>query len=228
VTAPGLVHARLEFPHAGQAVPSYVDLYRLGPATTPGPLLLYVGGALTEKQRAGRRETEPTPILEQFEIAHATSPVARLDLLIAPAPPTRSDPTAVLDEFEDHFHDELLPALGGPPPTAMAFIGYSFGAHLVTSLALGLEQARALVTIGGAGIAQAARAAGRVVPGRLSVVLFHNSGDELPPPATAVGAFESRLKPWVMPARPGGHEFQAYARNGSVSEAFGLALDLLG
>jgi len=32
----------------------------------------------------------------------------------------------------------------------------------------------------------------------------------------------------VMPARPGGHGFKSYAGNGSVAEAFGFALDLLG
>jgi len=58
-------------------------------------------------------------------------------------------------------------------------------------------------------------------------VMFHNGGDDLAPPATAIGAFDPRLKPWVMPARPGGHGFQSYAANGSVAEAFGLALDVL-
>jgi dienelactone hydrolase len=140
----------------------------------------------------------------------------------------RADPEDVLDAYEDFFHDELLPAIGGPPHTAMAFVGYSFGAHLVTSLALGEERARALATLGGAGIARAARAAGTVVASRLAVAMFHNAGDELPPPATAVSAFDPRLAPWVMPARPGGHGFQSYASNGSVAEAFGFALDLLG
>ena len=220
-------HRRLEFPRPGRAVPDYVNLYQVGPPDSAGPLILYVGGAITERQLAERFETEPTPILEQFDAAFVSSPLPRLDLLIAPSPSRRTDPETILDEYEDFFLDEVLPALGGPSPTTMAFIGYSFGAHLVTNLALGQEKARALVTLGGAGIGQAARAAGLVVARDLSVVMFHNTGDELPPPAGAVGAFDSRLKPWVMPARPGGHGFAFYAANGSVEEAFGIALDLL-
>jgi hypothetical protein len=215
------------FPRPGQAVPDYANHYRLGDPATAGPLLLYVGGAITERQHAERFATEPTAVLEQFEAAHASSPVPRIDLVIAPSPPRRTDPETVLDEFEDHFLDEILPSLGGPEPTSMAFVGYSFGAHLVTSLALGQERARALVTFGGAGIAEAARAAGQLVARQLVVTLFHNSGDGLPPPARAVAAFPAPLKPWVMPPRPGGHEFHDYAINGSVEEAFGLALSLL-
>jgi hypothetical protein len=224
---PAFAHRRLDFPRPGRAVGDYLDLYQVGSPETPGPLLLYVGGAITERQHVERHATEPTPILEQFEAAFATGPLPRLDLLVASSPVGRTDPEAVLDEYEDFFLDEVLPALGGPAPTALAFVGYSFGAHLVTALALGQERARALVTLGGAGIAQAARAAGRALAAELTVVMFHNLGDELPEPATAVGAFEARLKPWVMPARPGGHGFQSYAANGSVAEAFGVALDVL-
>ncbi len=225
--APALTRRRLDFPRPGQAVPAYVNHYRLGDAAAPGPLLLYVGGAISERQRAERFETEPAPILEQFEAAVAQAPLPRLDLVVAPSRLGPADAATALDDFEDFFHDELVPALGSPPPTALAFIGYSFGAHLVTNLALGDECARALITLGGAGIAQAARAAGRAVAPALSVTFFHNSGDDLPPPALAVPAFGAHLRPWVMPPRPGGHGFASYAANGSVAEAFGLALDLL-
>jgi hypothetical protein len=221
------VHRRLEFPRPGQAVPDYANLYRLGDDATAGPLVLYVGGAITEAQHAERFASEPTPVLEPFEAAHATSPLPRIDLIIAPSPPRRTDPATVLDEFEDHFLDELLPALGGAEPTTMAFVGYSFGAHLATGLALGQERARALVILGGAGIAEAARAAGPLVARQLMVTFFHDTGDPLPPPARSVGSFPAPLKPWVMPPRPGGHAFADYAGNGSVEEAFGLALSLL-
>lgn len=227
MTAPPRSHRRLVFPREGRPLPDYANLYRLGDPAAPGPLLLYVGGAITERQHAERFETEPLPILAEFDAALATAPLPRLDLVIAPSPVRRTDPESVLDEYEDFFHDELLPAIGGPAPTALAFLGYSFGAHLVTALALGDERSRALVTLGGAGIAQAARAAGKAVPTRLQVVLFHNAGDDLPPPASAVGAFDPALKPWVMPPRPGSHGFQWYASNGSVRDAFGLALDVL-
>jgi len=225
---PPRLHRRLLFPREGRALPDYVNLYQVGAPEAPGPLLLYVGGAITEKQHAERLAAEPAPILAEFEKAFATSPLPRLDLVVAPSPPRRAAPEDVLDAYEDFFHDELLPAIGGPPHTAMGFVGYSFGAHLVTSLALGQEKARALATLGGAGIAQAARAAGKAVAGGLAVAMFHNAGDELPPPAAAVAAFDPRLKPWVMPARPGGHGFGSYAANGSVAEAFGLALAALG
>jgi len=224
---PDRTHRRLDFPRPGRAVPDYVNLYHVGSPDEPGPLLFYVGGAINERQHAERYLTEPTPIVEQFEAAFSPEPLPRLDLLIAPSPVGRTDPAAILDVYEDFFLDELLPAIGSPAHTAMAFIGYSFGAHLMTNLALGEERALALVTLGGAGIAEAARAAGRTVATRLSVVMFHNDGDELPPPAAALGAFDPRLKPRVMPMRPGGHGFQSYAANGSVAEAFGIALALL-
>lgn len=224
---PAHLHHRLDFPRPGRAIGDYVNLYQVGPPELPGPLLLYVGGAITERQHAERHDTQPTPILEQLEVAFATAPLPRLDLVVAPAPIGRTDPGAILDEYEDFFLDEVLPAVGGPAHTAFAFVGYSFGAHLVTGLALGQERSRALVTLGGAGIAQAARAAGRCLAADLTVAMFHNLGDELPPPAVAVGAFDGRLKPWVMPARPGGHGFQSYAANGSVADAFGIALDVL-
>ena len=208
-------------------MPDYANLYQAGDPATPGPLILYVGGAVTERQHAARFETEPTPILEQFQEAFSSSPLPRVDLVIAPSPTKRVAPAEVLDLFEDHFLDELLPAIGSHEPTALAFVGYSLGAHLVTALALGQERARALVTIGGAGIAEAVRAAGPLVARNLSVTLFHNKQDDLPPPARAAAAFPAPLKPWVMPPRPGRHGFADYAANGSVSEAFGLALALL-
>jgi pimeloyl-ACP methyl ester carboxylesterase len=109
----------------------------------------------------------------------------------------------------------------------MAFVGYSYGAHLVTALALGQDLARALVTVGGAGLGQSARAAGRSVSPGLMVAMFHNLEDELPPPGPAAMQFLGCPEPRVMPARPGGHGFGWYAANGSVAEAFGLALALV-
>jgi hypothetical protein len=204
-----------------------VNLYRWGPPDEPGPLILYVGGAITAKQHAERYDTEPLPILAEFDKALATDPVGRLDLVIAPSPVKRVDPAEALDAYEDFFHDELLPALGGAPSTALAFVGYSYGAHLVTALALGQELARALVTIGGAGVGQAARSAGRSVSPGLLVAMFHNEGDDLPAPGPAARQFLGCPEPRVMPARPGGHGFGWYAGNGSVAEAFGLALALV-
>lgn len=218
---------RIDFPQPGQAVPDYVNLYRIGSKDEPGPLILYVGGAITARQHAERYDTEPLPILAEFDRALATAPVGRLDLVIAPSPVRRVDPSDALDAYEDFFHDQLLPSLGGAPPGAMAFVGYSYGAHLVTGLALGQDLARALVTIGGAGVGEAARAAGRSVAPGLVVAMFHNEGDDLPPPGPAARQFLGCPEPRVMPARPGGHGFGSYAANGSVSDAFGLALALV-
>jgi hypothetical protein len=227
VTVAPRTHRRLEFPRPDRAIPDYVNLYQFGSPAVPGPLLLYVGGIITGKEHAERYLTEPAPILEQFDAAFSPTPLARLDLVIAPSPPGPTESAGVLDAYEDFFFDNLLPAIGGPPHTALAFIGYSNGAHLVTNLALGEERALALVTIGGSGIAEAAKAAGRTVAERLSVVMFHNKADGLPQPSTAMKAFDPRLKPRAMPPRPGGHDFHFYAANGSVVEAFGIALALL-
>ena len=54
MTSPDRIHRRLDFPRPGRATPDYVNLYQFGSLGEPGPLLCYVGGAITERQHAER------------------------------------------------------------------------------------------------------------------------------------------------------------------------------
>lgn len=222
------LHRRLVFDRGPGETPDYANLYRFGQPAGPAPLLVYVGGAITKQQHAQRFHTEPTPILNEVVAALERTGTERLDVLLAPSPPRGDEPgMTLLESFARHFEEQLLPALEGPPPLAVAFVGYSFGAHLATYLALGREAARALVTIGGAGIAEAAQAARPAAARDLQIALFHNEDDPLPRPERAIWAFEERLQPRLMPVRPGDHPFQFYAANESIVDAFALALEWL-
>ena len=222
-------HRRLAFARSNEETPDYASLYRLGVPAEPAPLLLYIGGAITQREHAARFHTEPLRILDELRVALGRVPLPRLDVLIAPSPPRGDEPgLTLLDWFVGHFEDQLLPALECPAPSARAFVGYSFGAHLATYLALGREGARALVTLGGAGIAEAAQAARPAAARDLAIALFHNEDDELPEPEQAVWAFEERFSPLVMKPRPGAHPFGYYAGNGTVADAFTHALRRLG
>jgi hypothetical protein len=150
-------HRRLVFPRTGSPVPNdYANLYRWGDPTEPAPLLVYVGGQIGLKRHAERFETEPTPVVDELLKAFGGEPPARLDFLVLPAPPLpRTAGSSPNEDFEDFFEHELLPAIDAPAPSAIGFVGYSYGAFLATYVALGLEETRALVTLGGVGISRA-------------------------------------------------------------------------
>jgi hypothetical protein len=206
-------------------VPDYANLYRFGDVVRPGALVLYVGGSIEAREHDRRFKTQPTPILAQVTAALERTRVDRLDVIIAPSPPReRASRATLLDDYHLFFLDRLLPALGARP-TALAFVGYSFGAHRATYLALLEERARALVSLGGAHVGTAARSAGRMASPTLTVALFHNAEDSLPPPLEVLGAFPSAARARVMAPRPGGSAFEAYAANGTVADGFTIAME---
>jgi hypothetical protein len=219
-------HRRLVFPRAGSPVPNdHANLYRWGGPSGPAPLLVYVGGQIGLKKHAERFQTEPTPVVDEFLKASGGEPPARLDLLVVPAPPLpRTAGASPHEDFEDFFEHELLPAIDAPAPEAIGFVGYSYGAFLATFVALGLEEARALVTLGGVGISRAIQLAKPIVVQEIVFEVHRNDGDEADSPVVVARSTLPPAKARAMPPRPGGHGFHHYARNGTAADAFRSAL----
>jgi pimeloyl-ACP methyl ester carboxylesterase len=218
---------RLEVPRPPREVPDYANLYRYGEGG-PAPLLVYVGGATSLEKWLERFHTEPLEVVGEVRRALDSFPFARLDALICPSgPPIPGGSGNHTEDFFEHFETELLPRLEAPTPSAIAFVGYSYGAGLATYLALGLEASRALVTVGGTGVVTAAEAARPYVPKKIDITLFANSDDQVPQPHLVAAGLKRLMQPLsarAMPPREGGHKSADYLRNGTLADAFRAAL----
>lgn len=215
------VHRKLVYPRPPPVLRDYANLYRFGVPAGPAPLLVFVGGQLTVETHAERFESEPVDILEELKGALGGEPVSRFDFLVMPSPPlTRAGYDNHGEDFLDLFENQVLPDLGPDPPTAIAFVALSYGASLATYLALSLEASRALITLGGVGVAKSARMALPVVPRGILIELYRNDEDTTPDPALVARTIPMPLRARAMPRRPGRHSFDDYAKNGTVALAF--------
>ena len=97
-----------------------------------------------------------------------------------------------------------------------------------------VEEARAIVSLGGTGVLEAARQ-NRTILDRLAregdigpeVALFRNDGDQV---AAVEGLFRNMLRPLHVATTiegTGSHKFSDYARNGSVAAGFRFLLERL-
>ena len=216
------VHRKLVFPRSAPPVlRDYANLYRFGVPAGPAPLLVYIGGQISLETHAERFDSEPTFVVDELCSALRGDPVRRLDFLVTPSPPVpRPGFDNHAEDFAEFFGDVLLPALESPAPSAIGFVAFSYGAFLATYVALGLEGARALITLGEAGVARAVSQALPIVPHDILVELYRNEGDPGQDPVTVARSFPGSLRARVMPLRPGVHRFADYAKNGTVADAF--------
>lgn len=231
-------HTKLLFPRDRGRQPVFASHYQLGDPATPGPALVYIGGAISADTYRERTTEEPVPIRRELERALAEVATPRLDVLVCPCPlDTRlpdEDAPAGPAWFEHHWDQELAPALGDEP-TALGLVGVSAGAAFAIHLGVVLE-ARAIALLAAVGVAEAVRSpalaallAALVDEGwsGLDVAAFTNQDDMAPPPARLAAVAPRALRVRAMPQRPGGHPFADYAANGSVAAAFRFVLERL-
>ena len=109
------------------------------------------------------------------------------------------------------------------------FVGNSFGAHLASYLTFSLAGTKALATIAGCGMADAARQTPLQHPERKNIMVFSNLGDETEHEDEEFRCF---LERWDIKLnverRPGSHSFDDYLSNGALRDAFSFCLDSLG
>ena len=225
-----MTHRKIVFPRTATDVrQDYVDLYRFGDPDDGAPLLVYVGGQIGIAEHAARLETEPTPILVELQKPLQGLPPLVLDVVISPSPPQpRSDGHEPAEDFADYLASQVLPALDRSPPSAIGFIGYSYGAFLVTYAALGIEETKAVVTFGGVGISKAIVMAKPVVPVGIAFEAYRNAEDEAESPVFIARSAPNLLRVRAMAPRPGRHAFHHYARNGTVADAFRMVVKAIG
>ena len=191
----------------------------------PGPLVLFVGGAVPEDDYEAGRRRYPEPVLLEFESARrAAARSARL-LIVSPPPQLAGAAPFALSPFCRHLADELLPRVVGPS-TPIACVGVGLGAFLAAGFAARTPTVVALATLGGAKLPQAL-------------------ADPQPAPTLAVRCFANHEDPlrrysdelysllWArgldcgLSVRPGTRAFFDYLANGAVEEAFGFCLERL-
>lgn len=231
----GVLHQKLVFPRDRGRLPVFASHYRLGEPGTPGPALVYVGGAITTDTYRERMTQEPEPIRHELARALTEIPLPRLDVFVCPCPiDTRlpgEDTPAGPAWLEHHWDQELAPVLAAEP-TALGLVGVSAGAALAVHLGVVLE-ARAVAILAAVGVAEALRAPAMAALvtalvddgwDGLDLAAFTNQDDLAPPPARLAAAAPRALRVQAMPQRPGGHPFADYAANGSVAAAFRFVL----
>ncbi len=157
---------KLLLPGASLGAETFADLH-IPAGAEAADLLIYLGGAVSSREYASRRESPPDDVLAL--LAGAPRPVPALVLSYPPALPGR--PEAAAEPFLGLFREELLPRLPAPPER-LSVVGYSLGAALAVLLARA-EGARvvALATVGAVGAAEALAHAGPELGSLASPVL---------------------------------------------------------
>jgi pimeloyl-ACP methyl ester carboxylesterase len=219
--------SKLRFPTSCLGLSAFADLRLFGEDRgSTVPLVVYIGGAISESKYEARRDSEPIEIFDVFAALHDRykSPFA---VLVVPCPPIVTPDKAHLRAlFLNHLDRELLPSVGAPI-SSLAFVGFSFGAFLATfAAAAHSDRTSALATIAGVGMTDGWRLSGSP-PGRCfpPVRCWVNEND---PCLHYSVEFEAALhasggSPIVHRAG-GGHRFADYLDNGTVREAFSFAL----
>jgi len=206
----------------------FADWYRFGEPRGPVPIVHYIDGAISSQEYERRFETEPHAILAEFASAVSFIGLPCVDLIACSAPPIQPDRTSTAAaDFADHLWSDLLPQTPNQSPEALAFVGYSFGGHLATYLALDSAEARALAILGAVGIREAARQTTSAHAKPLLTRVFTNHDDQAARGITAEMPQVAALLDCVPDGRPGRHDFRHYAENGSFRDAFQFVLAML-
>lgn len=216
---------KLEFSDSLLGLHAFADWFRLPRGrTSSAPLLVWVGGAISEEEYERRRSSEPEPIRTALSAAAERLGLA-FDALVVSSPPSLPRGVQALDLFRRHFAEELLPGLPPPAIDGLAFVGNSFGAFLSLGVALAREDCRALATIAGVGLLNAVEAAGMGLPPELPLRCYANLDDFASPYALELrDELAKRDRPIEVVERPGTHAFDDYVENGAVTEALEFVL----
>jgi len=207
----------------------FADHYSFGAIDAQTPLLVYVGGAINESIYDLRRNSRPDGLAQTCLQAMNKESIESLEFLaLSPPPNTGHRPMDGSEGFFQLFMFDLLPRLNNPRPTAIGFIGNSYGAHLATYVSMCLAPTKGLATIAGCGMADAIETSSRISLGRIAIKVFSNKDD-------GTSAEDAKLrtvlrghgKEFGYAQGKGGHSFADYEANGSVSEAFRFVIKSL-
>ncbi len=209
---------------------AFADYYRFRSSEAPASMLCYIGGSISQSTYLSRLKSTPEPIVDEFKSAWFEAGKPPLDLLISSAPPNWGDSrnNGILQDFFSHFMFEILSRTQNSRPTALAFIGNSFGAHIASYLAFSLARTKALATIAGCGMADAARQTPMIGIENKQFRLFSNKEDgteyEDEEFKRLLGSHGISLD---IVRRPGGHSFDDYRANGALKDSFAFCLSSL-
>jgi hypothetical protein len=209
---------------------AFANYYRFRNSEGPAPLLCYIGGSINQNTYLSRLKSTPEPIVDEFRAAWSEAGQPPLDFLVSSAPPNQGDSrhNGILQDFFSHFMFELLSRTQNSRPTALAFVGNSFGAHLASYLAFTLARTKALATIAGCGMADAARQTPMIGIENKQFKLFSNLEDGTEYDDEEFKRFLASHKITLdVVRRPGGHSFDDYWRNGALKDAFTFCISSL-
>jgi len=202
----------------------FADYYRFGAATTACPLVVYVGGAITENEYRQRIGTEPLPVIHEFTKAFEESGFPGVDLLVLPFPP---EPDGTLHEkLFSILLFELLRQTPNPRPEVISCVGYSLGASFASYLTFSLVQVRGLAVIGGYGMAEAARQSRMLgeVADRCYQAYWNADSRGYMENLQFLHFLTKYDASMEVVTAEGDHDYADYAANGSVRDAFGFVL----
>jgi pimeloyl-ACP methyl ester carboxylesterase len=206
---------KLLLPESRLGEGTFADLHV--PPGAAADLLVYLGGAVSSREYASRRESPPDDVLAL--LAGLPLQVPALVLSYPPVLPGR--PEAAAEPFLEHFRKELLPRLPAPPER-LSIVGYSLGAALAVLLARA-EAARvvALATVGAVGAAEALAYPGpELGPLSCPVLVAWNTGDPCAPHSERfVNALEAAGVAHDVALGEGGHGFGEYVASGILGRA---------
>ncbi len=220
-------HKKIETENSRFGKKGFADFYRFGETGEPPPLIVYVGGAITPDEYEARRSTAPDAVAGEFQKALDDRPTPSINLLVAPSPVLEGEADGTIrSEFLQFVVFDLMGLTPNPRPARMGVVGFSFGAFLGAGLALDLPRARALATLGGAGVAEAVfDSEDRAFEGK-RFKAFATAND---PFAMDMYKFLHALVKREIDMEPelgeGGHSFDDYRKVGFVKDAFKFVLD---
>lgn len=209
---------------------AFADWYRFGKlAVGPRPMVHYIGGSVSRGVYLSRLKGEPSPVVDEFQLAWEAAGQPSIDLMVSSSPPSSElRHNSILQDFFSHLLFELLPQTDNPRPPALAFVGNSFGAHLASYLAFSLAGTRALATIAGCGMADAAKQTSLLNLEHKNFIVFSNLDDGTEYEDEEFSQFMgSRGIYLTIERRPGGHAFENYQVNGALRDAFGFCISCL-
>jgi len=209
---------------------AFADWFRFGPNDAPQtPLVVYIGGAISEEIYQERSPTRPDAIATEFENALSAYDHAPPDLLVIPCPLSMyENRTQWRSNFLAHFSRELLPIAPNPEPSRIASVGFSLGSFYALSLVMDNGPASGIATLGGVGMAEAfLESENRDLAGR-RIICFANESDDL---SAVTRKFQTILdESGIMleiVSRTGRHTFSDYADNQSAKDAFLFSMNCL-
>lgn len=205
----------------------FADYYRFGASSTKTPLIIYVGGAINQDEYLKRLESEPLPILTEFKKSFEDSGFDGADLLVIPFPPEPDG--RIHQQLFSILLFDLLTQTDNPRPPNIACVGFSLGAAFASYLTFSLKQVKALATLGGYGMVEAANESRMVgdVCDRYCQSWWNEDSTGYMENLFFLQFLTRHDATMDIITGSGGHAFSDYALNGSIRDAFGFVLKSL-